>query len=437
MAISHGIIPAHTIGTIILRLIDDILSALGLAHDHNLEQFAYIIIVFAVAISFGLLLRKLILFIVHKLIKLRHSDIGDELMKSRVFTRCSHIIPPLVILALIPFAFDSGSHLLSMIERGTIVYALLALAIGINSILTFMWVHYDTHENKNNHPLRGLLNTGHGIVWIVISIIIISVIVDKSPMTLLTGLGVFATALMLIFKDSILGLVAGIQLSQNDMLRVGDWIVVPSTPANGSVTEVTLTVVKVRNWDNTMIYLPPYTLVSTSFQNWRGVFESGARRIERAVYIDNTTIRTISDAEIDSIVKNAGLPELTAFVSEARKAVAAGKEVPVSTDLSPVNGSLETNLGLFRAYLAAWLRANPNIDNNSYLMIRTLEQEAYGTPLQIYCFSAITKWTGYEAVSSQIFEHVAAVAPSFGLTIYNSPDRNKFEIDATAANQNT
>lgn len=423
------LIPTHVIGNEILKVIDSILGFLGLGHDHNLEQILYVIIISAVAIGIGLLIRIIVLFLVRKYMQLRSSDVANELTKTKVLTRCSHIIPPLVFLAFIPIAFNTGSHALSIIERLAVAYSLVALAIGLNSILTFMWTHYDSHENKNNHPLRGLLNTGHGIVWIVISIIIISVLVDKSPTALLAGLGAFAAALMLIFKDSILGLVAGIQMSQNDMLRVGDWIVVPSTPANGTVIEVTLTVVKVKNWDNTVIYLPPYTLVSTSFQNWRGVFESGARQIERSVYIDNTTIVPISADEVDRIVKTINLQEFTDFVNFQRKNLADNKGYAISTDVSPVNGTMDTNLGLFRAYMGAWLRFNKNIDNNSYIIARTLEQSSYGTPLQIYCYSSITSWTGYEAVRSEVFEHVAAMAPVFGLKIYNSPFGNSFEVE--------
>lgn len=428
LMLAKTIIPAHVIGQEILRLIDRLLDFFGFDRSPAIETAAYIIIIVGIAILLGLCIRKLILMAVRKVIEIRHNDIGDELLKAKVFTKCSHIIPPIVIMAMIPIAFDQDDHLLEIIERLVISYGLVTLAVGINSIVSFFWLHYNNHENKNNHPIRGILNTAHGVVWIVISIIIISVLVDKSPTTLLAGLGAFAAALMLIFKDSILGLVAGIQMSQNDMLRVGDWIVVPGTPANGTVMEVTLTVVKVKNWDNTFVYLPPYTLVSTSFQNWREMYVTGARQIERSVYIDNASIVPISQTEIDAISGKVNLKEFTDFITDQRKNLAEGKGTLISGATAPVNGNIETNLGLFRAYLGAYLRSNPNIANDSYLIVRTLEQTAYGTPLQLYCYSVQTHWTAYEAVRSDVFEHVAAMAPLFGLTIYNNPDRNSFSI---------
>ena len=430
--ITATLLPAHFIGSKILNYIDRFLDFLGLEKDPRFETAIYIAIVIALAFLLGLVIRKVVLAVVNKLVELKHNDIGDELLSAKVFTKCSHIIPPLVMISMIPIVFDQDKQIMDIIFRIVVGYCLVTLAIGINAIVSFLWIHYNTHENKANHPLRGVVNTAHGAVWIIFIIIIISVLVDKSPAALLAGLGAFAAALMLIFKDSILGLVAGIQMSQNDMLRVGDWIVVPGTPANGTVTEVTLTVVKVKNWDNTIIYLPPYTLVSTSFQNWRGMTDSGAREIQRAVYIDNSTILPIGDAEVDSLVKKINLPEFTTFVDSQRKNLAAGKGFSISDDIAPINGTTTTNLGLFRAYLGAYLRANPNISNTSYLIVRTLEQSDYGTPLQLYCYSVLTGWTAFEAVRSEVFEHVAAMAPVFGLTIYNSPDRNKFSVETVS-----
>lgn len=420
------IIPTHSLGIWLLDVIDGFLDHLGLRHEQTIETIIYIVIISAVAIFTGWLLRRGILFATRKFVALRRTDVGNELLDQHVFTKCSHIIPPLVFMAMIPIAFETDHRTLDIIERCVLIYFLVMFGIGLNSILTFLWIHFDSHDNTNKHPLRGVLNTGHGIVWIVIAITALSILIGKSPMTLLAGLGAFAAALMLIFKDPILGLVAGIQLSQNDMLRVGDWIVVPSTTANGIVEDVTLTVVKVRNWDNTLIMLPPYTLVSTSFQNWRGMFESGTRQIARCVYVDNSSIAVADDAMIDSTV--ARFPVIKDYVDNLRKRIAGGQGIIYDTSVAPVNGTLETNLGLFRIYLTTYLHHHPQISTDKYLMVRLLPASEAGTPLQLFCYSKITKWTGYEAVQSEIFEHIAAVAPHFGLTIYNAPDRNKFEI---------
>lgn len=410
----------------LLNIIDGFLDHLGLRHEQTIETIIYVVIISAVAIFAGWLLRRGILFATKKIVALRRTDIGNELLDQHVFTKCSHIIPPLVFMAMIPIAFETDHKTLDIIERCVLIYFLIMFGIGLNSILTFLWIHFDSHDNTNKHPLRGILNTGHGIVWIVIAITALSMLIGKSPMTLLAGLGAFAAALMLIFKDPILGLVAGIQLSQNDMLRVGDWIVVPSTTANGIVEEVTLTVVKVRNWDNTLIMLPPYTLVSTSFQNWRGMFESGTRQIARCIYVDNASIAVADDAMIVSIVEE--FPVIKDYVDNLKKHISDGQGIIYDTSIAPVNGTLETNLGLFRIYLTTYLHHHPQISTDKYLMVRLQAASEAGTPLQLFCYSKITKWTGYEAVQSEIFEHIAAVAPHFGLTLYNAPDRNSFEV---------
>ncbi len=232
---SFTVIPTHKLGLWLIAFIDSILDKLGLEHEKTVETIIYIVMIVAVAIFIGWLTRRLILFLTQKMVALYHTDIGDELLSQQVFTKCSHIIPPLVLLGLVPLAFETDTKTLGAIENIVIIYFLITLGIGINAVLTFLWVHFDTHDNENKHPLRGLLNTGHGIVWLIIALISLSVLLGKSPTTVMAGLGVFATALMLIFKDPILGFVAGIQLSQNDMLRVGDWIAVTSAGANGIV----------------------------------------------------------------------------------------------------------------------------------------------------------------------------------------------------------
>lgn len=418
--ITANIIPSHMIATMLLKWVDSLLDLIGLEHHKTLEEIIYTAIVLVVAIGLGWAIRKVILWAIRKVMKLKHSDFGEELLKARTPSRCSHIIPPLVFMALIPVAFATESGTLDIVMRLGVAYFLITLAIAICAILTFIWMRYDLHDNTDNHPLKGVFNIAKGIVWAVIAIIAISVLIDKSPLTLLGGLGAFAAALMLIFKDSILGFVAGIQLSSNDMLRVGDWIVVPSTPANGTVMDVSLSVVKVRNWDNTIVMLPPYTLVSTSFQNWRGMSESGCRQIQRSIYIDNTSIVPVDKTWLTEMGNK--YPQLQKYIAGQEQWLADGKGNQYNTDNQPLNGTIATNIGLFRAYICEYLLAHPKISNTSDLIVRLMQPEAYGTPLQLYCFTNVTTWVIYEAIQSEIFEHLAAVAPQFGLTIYNVPD---------------
>ncbi|MBD5214323.1 MAG: mechanosensitive ion channel [Bacteroidales bacterium] len=422
-----GLIPSHEIANKLMALVDWILDLLHLNHHTALEEIIYTALVIAIAGGIGWLIRRGIVGVLRKAISLRKTQAGRDLLQQRTITKCSHIIPPLIFMALIPVAFQTDADSYKWITRIAGVYTLLCFAWGLNAVITFLWTQYDNRHNTENHPLRGVLNVLHGIVWIVIVIIAVSILINKSPMALLGGLGAFAAALMLIFKDSILGFVAGIQLSNNDMLRVGDWIVVPSTQANGTVIEVTLTVVKVQNWDNTIIMLPPYTLVSTSFQNWRGMQDSGARRIMRSIIIDNNTITTPT-AELIAAIE-AKYPKMTDYINSRQKLLAEGKGNIYDPANGVVNGSVETNLGLFRAYLCQYMIDNPSIDKSQNMMVRTLEANEVGTPLQIYCFSNNTQWIAYEAIMSEMFEHIAIAAPDFGLTIFNSSDGNSMDID--------
>lgn len=413
-----ALIPSHDIAQWLLGIVKTICDAIGLGHDPQVEQIVYVVLICAFAIVLAYLIRRAVIFIVRKIIKLKKTDFGTELLNRKVVTRCSHIITPIVILALIPFAFDHDSSLLRVMQRILYIYMTVMFGVGCNAVIGFIWYNYNSHANKENHPLKGVMNVAKGIVWIIITIICLSIIINKSPMALLGGLGAFAAALMLIFKDSILGFVAGIQLSSNDMLRVGDWIVVPSTIANGVVIDVSLTVVKVQNWDNTIIMLPPYSLVSTSFQNWRGMSDSGVRQIDRSVIIDNTSIVPATDELITAMV--AKYPLLKEFVDKRQADIKAGKSMVFNGGVAPVNGTLDTNLGLYRAYLCRYLLNHPAISNDNNIIVRLMTPDANGTPLDIYCFTATTDWLAYEAIRSQLFEHIAASSADFGLRIFNA-----------------
>lgn len=411
-------IPTHDVAQWILKTIKGLLDSIGLKHDPTIEEIIYVAVIVLVAVAVGWLIRVVILFFSKKVLSRRKTVAAQELIKQRVLTKCSHIIPPLVFMALIPFAFESGSTTLHTINKVVGVYLTIMFGIGLGAIITYIWTNYDRKANKDNHPLKGVMNVAKGIMWAILVIICASILIGKSPMTLLAGLGAFAAALMLIFKDSILGFVAGIQLSSNDMLRVGDWIVVPSTIANGVVTDVSLTVVKVQNWDNTMVMLPPYTLVSTSFQNWRGMSESGVRQIDRSVIIDNTSIVPATEQLLTAVA--GAYHEMNSYIAARKSEIAKGEANVFNGGTAPVNGTIDTNLGLFRAYMCQYLLAHPKISNDWNIIVRLMNPDNYGTPLDIYCFTNTTEWLAYEAIRSQIFEHIAATAPVFGLRIFNS-----------------
>lgn len=417
-AINATIVPSHDVAQLILNSIRNFLNTLGLGHSPMLEQIVYVGIIAAVAIVLGYLVRLVILAIARKIVSLRKSATAQELLRQKVITKCSHIIPPLVFLALIPFAFHQDSPTLVTIDRLVFMYLIVMFGIGISSIVNFFFANYDRRANKDNHPLKGIASVVKGIVWIIVVILCAAVLVHRSPMALFGGLGAFAAVLMLVFKDPILGFVASIQLSSNDMVRVGDWIVVPSTIANGVVVDVSLTVVKVQNWDNTIVMLPAYSLVSNPFQNWRGMSDSGVRQIDRQITIDNVTVRPADDALIDSVT--AKYPEMKEYVDARRKEAADGHPMVFNGGVAPVNGTIDTNLGLFRAYMCKYLLAHPGIAHDQNIIVRLMQGDGDGTPLDFYCFTNTTDWLAYEAIRTQVVEHAMTSAADFGLKAYTT-----------------
>ncbi len=384
-------IQQHKIATWLLQFIDDMLGWLGLSKSQSLEEVIYFVIVIIIALVVGTLLRRVILWAMRRWVKLRHTVWGEELLKAHTMQKCSHVITPLVLMGFVPFIFNHDTNMHTLVLRCVLIYLTVTIGLSLIAIMHFLWQHYDTHDNVRHLPLKGILNVGEGLIWIILVILGISIAVGRSPMALLGGLGACAAVLMLVFKDSILGFVAGVQLSLNDMLHVGDWITVPGTPADGVVTDVTISVVKVQNFDNTMIMLPPYTLVSGSFQNWRGMSDSGMRRIARSIIIDASTV--------------------------------TGGDPNDSTD------PMSTNLGKYRAYCLEYLQNHPRITKNGLVMVRLMAQTDAGIPLQMWCFTNTTDWPTYEAIQSQIFEHLTAVASQFGLKVYNLPS----QLPASAA----
>lgn len=410
--IAVEITPSHAFAVWLMKGIETVFRDVGITPSLTAKEVVYTIIVALVAWLIGWAVKMLVLHGSRQLAKVKKTVLMEEILQKHVLLKCSRIIPPIVMLALMPIAFRSGIPAVTIVEKVLWVYTFFVTALAINSVIELIWTRYNDLHNAKNLPIKGILNTAEGIVWVVTTICAIALIMDKSPAYLLTGLGAFAAALMLIFKDSILGLVAGIQLSQNDMLRVGDWIVVPSTPANGTVLDMSLTAVKVRNWDNTIITLPPYTLVSTTFQNYRGMQDSGVRRIARSVLIEVYSVHTLQAGEAEKIAKQ--LPLLERFVSGANAA-----QPTYNGGVAVVNGTVDTNLGLFRAYLCEYILSRPEFSHDSQVLVRLMDPTPNGLALQIYCFTSTTAWTVYEAIQSALFEHIAAVAPIFGLVIYN------------------
>ncbi|MCH5327947.1 MAG: mechanosensitive ion channel family protein [Coprobacter sp.] len=379
------------------------------------EEVIYVVTIVFIALVVGRLSRVVIHYVFMYFFSDSRNGVLKILTERKIFSRSSMLIPPLIIISLLPFAFDTSSRPYMVITRVCWIYLIIAFAVFVNLFLTALWNIVSRREGLRDRPLKGLLQITKGIVVGFAVIFIVSMLAGKSPMNLITGLGAFAAVLMLVFRDSILGFVAGVQLSENDMVRRGDWIVVPGTPVNGVVLDITLNTVKVRNFDNTTMTIPPYTLISKNFQNWRGMSDSGGRRIKRGYNIDAETVGFCTPEMLEEWKK---IPLLTDYITRKQEQRAAGREQNTANAAGLPDGTIETNLGVFRAYMTLYLRQHPLINRELTLMVRTLAPGIDGLPLEIYCFSADKVWTDYESVQAEIMEHFLSVLPRFGLRAF-------------------
>lgn len=398
----------------------DILKFFHAENHKELFIFTYAVLVFVISFGIGLILQWIVVKISHKLGNRTNNDIYHNLVADKFFSRFFRLIPALLFLIFIQFTLASHSTLSDWLTRITIAYMVVIVAVALCSLANVAWIHIDNRENKRRLPLKGIVTLTKGIIYIVALIIVVALLVNKSPGSLLAGLGAFAAVLMLVFKDSILGVVAGVQLSENDSLHVGDWIKVGD--ANGLVQEVTLTQVKVMNWDKTVTTLPPYSLISGGFTNYRTMQESGTRRVERSYLIDADSVAATTEAMLDEF---AAIPLLKDWITQKRAQKAAGKVEDVFNSAGLVDGSIETNLGVFRAYVALYLKQHPNVcqtpDAMNVQFVSTLPQTGAGIPLQLYFFTSTSKWVEYEAINAGIFEHIAVMLYRFKLYTFEYP----------------
>ena len=347
------------------------------------------------------LFRHLVIPAVHKITSRTKATWDDYLFNERMMTSFCRMIPPIMFYLLLPFVFNNIPQVLDILLKGCLIYLVITTLMLVNSFLNSLYEISNEHETLRNRPLKGIYQMINLVAIGIGIILIISILIDQNAATILAGLGASAAVLMLIFKDSILGLVAGVQLSANDMLRPGDWITMPKYGADGDVLEVSLTTVKVRNFDKTITTIPPYALVSDSFQNWRGMRETGGRRIKRSIFIDMTTVH---------------------FCSEREKEMFASRGWIDETQTKP--GVQVVNLYVFRNYLQNYLKEHPRTHKELMIMVRQMQPTSEGLPLEIYCFSNTTVWPEYEQIQGEIFDHILAVIPEFGLRIFQRPSGN-------------
>ena len=391
---------------------------LGAGATNTLTIGGEILIILILAVLANFIAKRILLAALTRIIRASETKLDDVFLERQVFTRLSHLAPALVIYLVGPVAFAAQPTLTTICLRGAMVYILVMAILVIDAFLNALVDIYRGTEMGAERPIKGYVQIVKIILYLAIGIVIFSTILDRSPIVMLSGLGAMTAVLLLIFKDAILGFVAGIQISANDMLRPGDWIEMSKYGADGDVLEVSLTTVKVRNWDKTIATIPTYALVSDAFRNWRGMEESGGRRIKRALNIDLSTIRFLTPNEAARFAKVEYLGE---YIAEKEKEVADWNENQ-RTDLGEmINGRRLTNVGTFRAYVVNYLRAHPMIHDEMTFLVRHLPPTEHGLPIEIYVFSRDQAWVSYEAIQADIFDHILAVVPEFGLRVFQRP----------------
>ncbi|MCL4166604.1 UNVERIFIED_CONTAM: hypothetical protein GTU68_063134 [Idotea baltica] len=354
----------------------------------------------------------------------------DVFVKRRVFNRLAYIVPAWIVYKLIPVVLSDYSWLSNAVSKLVAIYLVLAVMMVVDSVINSLLDIYRSFSVSKRVPIQSFAQVAKLLIYFVAAIAVVSLILGESPLKLFAGLGAMTAVLMLVFKDPILGFVAGLQLSYNKMVRLGDWVEIPQHNADGDILEIGLTTVKVRNFDNTITTVPTQSLINESFKNWRGMQESAGRRIKRAIYIDLSSIRFCDQEMLSRYTKVDYIQE---YIERKKQEVDEYNQTNVTNIESVVNHRRLTNVGTFRAYVLAYLKNHPNINQNLTLLVRQLAPTDAGLPLEIYTFSSEKDWIKYEAIQADIFDHLFAIAQEFDLTVFQKPsgaDLQKFGMDA-------
>ncbi|WP_419954565.1 mechanosensitive ion channel family protein [Neobacillus niacini] len=386
--------------------------------DPRLVEYLSIIIkillIGLICIAANFISKKIVIRVITHIVINSKVKWGKIILDRQVFRKLSHIVPAIII-----YSFSSTFPAYqSIIEKLAIAYIIIVGLVFLQSLLNAFNDIYQTFEISKVKPIKGYIQVINIIFMTIGFILLISNLIGKSPLLLLSGIGALSAVLMLVFKDSLLGLVAGIQLTANDMVRVGDWIEMPKYGADGDVIDISLNTVKVQNGDKTITMIPSYALISDSFKNWRGMQGSGGRRIKRGLYIDTSSIMFCTEDMIDKFIKVQYLSDY--IIHKEREIAEYNAKNEIDRNIR-VNGRALTNIGVFRAYISNYLKNHPGINQNMTIIVRQLAHNEFGLPLEIYAFTNDVQWAVYESVQSDIFDHLFAVAPEFGLRVFQNP----------------
>lgn len=362
--------------------------------------------------------RRVLVRVVERLMRASPIRWDDAVVERGVVRRLAHVVPALVIYVGVVAIPDLPEGLVALVRNVAVGYVVLTLALALSGLLTAVNDVYERTERAGARPIKGYLQVAKIAVFVLAAILIVAVLIERSPLLLLSGLGAMTAVLLLVFKDTILSLVASVQLSSNDMVRVGDWIEMPQHGADGDVIDMALHTVKVQNWDKTITTIPTHKLISDSFRNWRGMTEAGGRRIKRALHIDQGTIRFLTDDELATARRFALLEE---YFDAKRCEIGQWNAALADKRNEPVNTRRLTNIGTFRAYVEAYLAHHPHVHGELTRMVRQTDTGPTGLALEVYCFTKTTQWKEYEAIQADIFDHLLAIVNEFGLRVFQQP----------------
>lgn len=402
------------------KKIEWLLSEVGIEESvaGKIDTFILFLLLLLAAYIIAEIIYRITLFISRRILRRKRYLFLEKLIDKGRLRKVAYILPPVMLNSMLPFMIEREGVLSTYIERAAWIYFIVVIVIAVNAMLSTIGESVFTNRKYHDRPIKGFIQISKVIVYLVATIIVISVLTGKSPVYLIGGLGAFAAVLMLISKDSIMGFVGGFLLLENDMVRLGDWIEVPGTSINGNVIDISLTIVKVRNWDNTIATVPPYSLINESFLNWRGMSDSGGRRISRGYSIKLDSIKPCNENMLGRVRRLN--KEFAAYIDRKIEQKLKGVINNTANPDGLANGTVDTNAGLFRAYADIYLRNHPLIRKDMLIMVRTLEPKESGLPIQFYCFTADTDWSNYESIQAEIMEHFASVMPLFELYPFQS-----------------
>ncbi len=403
----------------------ELLTGIGLSD--NLVAVIRTVTVIAVTVGLAILadfvIKRIIIAAITRIARKSKNNWDDIFVERKVFNRLAHLAPAIIVYYSIPYIFEA-EKLVGFLGNVTKTYMVLIVLLVIDAMLNAFHEIYRKLPISKGRNIKGFVQVVKIIFYFVAIILIISIFSGTEPAKLIAGLGAMAAVLILVFKDTILGLVASIQLSANKMVNVGDWISMPKYNADGDVMDISLNTVKVQNWDKTIATIPTYALVSESFNNWKGMEESGGRRIKRSISIDMNSISFLTG---DQIAKFRKYHLLKDYINTKEKEIEAFNTSLELDDDTVTNGRRMTNLGTFRKYLENYLHNHPKIHQNMTFLVRHLQPTEKGIPMEIYVFSNDQAWANYEAIQSDIFDHILAIMPEFGLRVFQNPTGDDFQ----------